>query len=508
VLPSGGRPVGAAMNDRSARTRRAANRKRRSGRAAAPLSNKLSAIALLGVVAVAPLPFGSTDPAVIAVWCVVLGAALAVTSTRDLETKQLAPLLAVGVVACGYLIVMREQVSLHPWSQAEVNAVWGRAGKLLGEDLAPTISIVRNQPFFALGAPLAALLAFSIGYIVGFDAARARRLLHVIVWSGTFYAVLGIALFIHDPTKVLWRDKLGYVESLTGPFVNRNTAAVYFGSCACISMLLLFAELRAVRSKYKRPMTQILSVMDKSSQWRAGRQLGFIVILITALLMSASRAGIFISLFGLLLAFAAFWWRDISGRRSLLLSALAGIAIVVVLLQFLGGGVGARFNEFGVTDTLRSDIYRSTLRLIGDHPWLGSGLGTFAWAFPPYRDHGSIWGVVDRAHDTLLEIAADAGIPFAALIVVAWLGAMAMLVHGIRVRQRGLIVPVAAMSVATIGLLHSLIDFSLQIPGYAIMVFALVGVGMAQSWRPHRPDRPSANGAVAADGAADVAAKA
>jgi hypothetical protein len=43
-------------------------------------------------------------------------------------------------------------------------------------------------------------------------------------------------------------------------------------------------------------------------------------------------------------------------------------------------------------------------------------------------------------------------------------------------------VPIAALMIAVLALLHSLIDFSLQIPGYAIIVFALLGAGLAQSF--------------------------
>ena len=38
-----------------------------------------------------------------------------------------------------------------------------------------------------------------------------------------------------------------------------------------------------------------------------------------------------------------------------------------------------------------------------------------------------------------------------------------------------------------LAVLHSLIDFSLQIPGVAIIVLALVGAGLAQSFRTARP---------------------
>ena len=81
----------------------------------------------------------------------------------------------------------------------------------------------------------------------------------------------------------------------------------------------------------------------------------------------------------------------------------------------------------------------------------------------------------------LLEIAADMGVPIATLVAVAWIVIFAMLVRGRSVRSRGLLVPAAALAVAMLAVLHSLIDFSLQIPGYAIVALSLIGAGLAQS---------------------------
>src|SRR3984893_16737050 len=72
--------------------------------------------------------------------------------------------------------------------------------------------------------------------------------------------------------------------------------------------------------------------------------------------------------------------------------------------------------------------------------------------------------------------------PIAALVVVAWLAIFATLLRGVRLRRRGIIVPAAALAVALLAVLHSLIDFSLQIPGYAIVALSLVGAGLAQSF--------------------------
>ena len=109
----------------------------------------------------------------------------------------------------------------------------------------------------------------------------------------------------------------------------------------------------------------------------------------------------------------------------------------------LGGNVSGRFDVQGLSDEGRLETYRSTLRMIADHPWFGTGLGTFAWSFPAYRSANvSMWGVWDRAHSTPLELASDLGLPLAGLIVLAWLIVLGVLIRGVRIRHRDLIVPV------------------------------------------------------------------
>ena len=75
------------------------------------------------------------------------------------------------------------------------------------------------------------------------------------------------------------------------------------------------------------------------------------------------------------------------------------------------------------------------------------------------------------------------GIPIAALVDLGWAIIFAMLIHGVIVRKRGVIFPLAALTVALVAVLHSLVDFSLQIPGYSIVALALIGAGLAQSFR-------------------------
>ena len=134
--------------------------------------------------------------------------------------------------------------------------------------------------------------------------------------------------------------------------------------------------------------------------------------------MTGSRAGVLLSLLALVVAFIAFFRRHLPRRAGIAGALAGGAAVALVLLQLMGAGVSARFDLEGLADEGRLETYKATLRMIADHPWLGTGQGTFAYAFPAYRSPNvSLWGVWDMAHNTLLEIAADMGVPLAALVV-------------------------------------------------------------------------------------------
>ena len=126
-----------------------------------------------------------------------------------------------------------------------------------------------------------------------------------------------------------------------------------------------------------------------------------------------------------------FFRRDLPRRAGLVAALAGGGAVALALLQLMGAGVNARFDFQGLADEGRFATYRATLHMIADHPWFGTGQGTFAYAFPAYRSPNvSMWGVWDIAHNTLLEIAADMGVPIAILVVVAWIVIFVVLVRG------------------------------------------------------------------------------
>jgi O-antigen ligase len=154
------------------------------------------------------------------------------------------------------------------------------------------------------------------------------------------------------------------------------------------------------------------------------------------------------------------------------------ILLLLGLIELLGGTVGTRVDQRGLVDIARFEIYKTQLDIIVNHAWFGIGLGGFESYFPSQRPMsiGSA-GIIDRGHSTPLEIAVEMGLPVTALLgVLALIFLTLLAVAAVRTRRSDII---ASLCVALLGLLHSCVDFSLQIPGYAVTYAALVATGLA-----------------------------
>jgi O-antigen ligase len=430
-----------------------------------------------------PFFFGSREPIFVAWWCAILGAGLIFAPTRRLLAGHLVVLAVLAFIALGFGFVLHEQLSDHPWI-ASFNPIWARASEALGRPLVPSVSAIRGEPFFALGPSLANTLALALGLLVGVDADRSQRAVRIMAWAGVGYAVYGMLALQFDPNEILWREKTAYLGNLTSTFINRNTAAAYLGSCAAVWLILLMAGIRRSLPRGPVEWKKLPGRLSTGTRTRVLVRFVMLFVCLSAMFMTNSRGGTLVSLVVLVLTFLIYFWRDLPRGRGLFAVVVGCIVITLVLLQVIGAHVSDRMDVLGFGDEGRLHAYRSTLRIISDYPWFGTGLGTFAAVFPSYRSaEVSMWGVWDIAHDTPLELASEMGIPLAIIVAMAWIAALAVLFLSMRGRRRDMVAPLSSLAVSLIALVHSLIDFSLQITGYSIVVFALLGVGLSQAIR-------------------------
>src|SRR5882757_1446209 len=462
---------------------------------AIPLPVRWSSWLFCAVVALAPLPLGSVGAVALAIWSILLAIALLGTLPMRLRGSQLAILAVVALLTALAMLVLHDQLAGRPWLPVIPNALWPEAGKLLSTELVPTVSIVRNQPFYSSGVGIVCLLSFAVSVVLGGDRDLARGLLRVVAVAGLTYAIAGIVTFATDPTRIfLLYEKHGHLASLTSPFVNRNTAGVYYGCCALIWLLFGCELIERRWPSGRASLSRLLDRFDVPARRRlAGFALAWLVCLL-AMFLTGSRGGVGVSLLAAIAAVTIFFRQRMPRRYGLILALGLGSLVALALLQLLGGGVGARFSTQGLADEGRLSTYRAVLRMIWDHPWLGDGFGTFEWVYPAYRtDDISLRGTWTRAHNSWLELASDGGMLMAAAVIIALLAAFGVLAHGVRSRRRDVIVPLVALCASVAGAVHSMIDFSLQITGYTIVIAALLGAGLAQSFRSRR-DAGSARG--------------
>jgi O-antigen ligase len=445
--------------------------------------NRFASRLFFAIIALAPLPFGSYEPTTVAFWCLLLSIALAFADPARLERPRMLILLGILFFLGLFVCVVGLQISSPPWF-GQPDPDWAQTFELLGAPIQESIAIPRMAPLYRLGPVFACSLSLILALILASDRLRAHQILTVFAWSGAVYALYGIVSAAIEPGMILWRERETYFGNVIGTFTFRNTAATYFGSCSVVWLLNLCEIIKKRLLPQGRAWKAFAWHLLSGTHTDILISLAGFLICLMALLMTASRAGTTISLIALMAVGIVYFRRDLPAGSKKLLVFGAVACVVLLLLQIFGGAVSQRFDTSGFSDESRWHTYDSTLRMIADHPWLGTGLGTFPWTFPHYRGaQPSLFGVWELAHSTPLELAAEMGLPLTLLVGIGWASVIVILIRGILIRRRDSKIPLAGATIALISLVHSTIDFPLQISGYAIVAMAIIGAGLAQSFR-------------------------
>lgn len=446
--------------------------------------------ALLAVICIAPMPFGAVTlwawPTLAAVSAIILGY-WAVSLVRRGDTV-VVPLRRIAVPAVMFgLVAVWLLVQASPFTpQSWHHPIWREAGEAL--DLRPrgAISVDPDRTITGLARLLWYAAVFWLSLQLCRDRNNARRAVAIFVVAGVFYAAYGIIMELTGADLVLWMSKTAYLGDLTSTFINRNSYATYAGLGLLCATAILARRLLEIDVAAPSAMARLAIALGEvlSKHWHV--VLGWL-LLITALLMTNSRAGVFASFLGLVAFVVILALSPSIPSRWAKMFAVVIIATAAVFAVVSGRSLAERLARSGITDA-RGAIYSLTIEAISDAPALGMGYGTYDQVFQLYRR-----GVVElqrparRAHNTYLENALELGIPAAALLVlsVAWIGAICLL--GVLRRHRDAVYPAIGLSASLLVGAHSTLDFSLQIPAVAVGYLFLLGLGCAQSWNTRDP---------------------
>jgi len=420
------------------------------------LVDRLIEVGVIGLLLFAPLPFGSVLP-----WAqaavegtVVLLVSLCVAQMlvhgelRVRWTPLLWPGLAVAfVIAAQLLLPVEGSVNRH--------ATW--------------------SSFRLYLAYLGLILVLTHHFVT---RARITRLLSILIGWGVLLAALGLANQMLGRAMILWFPKHAYLDRLTSTFVNANHQAMYFAILFFVALGLLLRPRRRSRaegaSSEGRRAWQLRGLPGKMLL------LGAMALIGGALALTLSRGG----LFGVAVGLLAVIGLSLHGRAGhLTFLALGGIVGVVVLYASWFGLDPVIERFWGLTTEpfgdLRWPVWEATLKMAGEAPLLGIGLGAFQDAFPLYRPLLVPLGkFVDYAHNDYLQLLAEVGV--AGLLLMGWalVSFLLFVVHRWTLRHdpfvRGL--TLGGLGALAAVLAHSTMDFGLHMPANALLVVVLIAL--------------------------------
>ena len=453
-------------------------------------------VALLIIVALAPLPLGSNRPLPMAVLAGCTGALL-LAWTAFLLTGKTRLHRASGILkwpailfiaVCLWIIVQ-----WSPWIPAQfADPVWQNAESLLGQSLRARISVNPDATLTGLMHLITYGSLFWLTFQLTQTSERAWVAIRALVLIGSAYALYGIIVFAIGNNWVLIYPKWAYPESLTSTFVNRNSYATFAGLAFLCAVTLLLNHLTpffALNLPLRFKTTLIIEEIVAKAAWKTLVALAIAL----SLVLTGSRAGTFSTLVGFAAIITLYFASRKTSRKQKLYFTIFGVVLASVIFLASGNLISKRLTVDHVEANIetRNSVYASTWNAILTSPWKGTGLGTFADVFPAYRDPNNYAAFYwDKAHNTYLENALELGLPAAIALdlVVLLIGFYAL--RGALTRKREKMIPALGLGATLLVSTHSFVDFSLQIPAVTIFYACIAGLAVSQS-QSHRDRNPS-----------------
>ncbi|WP_417518349.1 O-antigen ligase family protein [Minwuia sp.] len=446
---------------------------------------RLFVIMLIACVAFAPLPLGSNRPVSWSLLSLFIAGLLCVwaltAAFRPTLFRLSGPPAVIPVI--GWMLIVGWMLLQTTGPEFMWHPLWSTTSVALNEpDIRGAIAVSPSDAATAAMRLLCYGAIFWLAAQTGREPENAAIYLYAIVVIGTVYALYGLIAELSGGDTIVGIEQRAYQDSLTSTFVNRNSFATFAGLAAVAAFGMLartFHTESDTRSDRPRPVIRPPSRFGLSSVLLATA----LAILLLALLLTKSRAGLFST--GAGLAVVAWAWFYRRGRLPGLPVLAGGAVIATVLVLFAaGGGTFERKAEVdGESLGGRPWLFQRTFSAIADEPLTGHGGGSFESYFQSYKnaDFGGVYAI-SKAHNSYLEFAADAGIPALILLLVLYAGVLLACFRGIRARQQDAGYPGIALAAGALVGLHALVDFSVQIPAVACLFALLLGVGYSQAF--------------------------
>jgi hypothetical protein len=273
---------------------------------------------------------------------------------------------------------------------------------------------------------------------------HVRRFTGIFIWASFATAIFSVIQYFTSGGKVFWTFGSTTYPKL-GPFLS------YDHYCSFIAIPLGMALYEGITNSSRRTWMLVA-----------------VAVLYASAVAGMSRAGVFLLTCEIIALLVLTKRRGMATGRSA--AAVAGVLAAIAVPLLIGVGwerVYARYvNEMG-SYRFRVDVALAAIDMIRDRPWTGFGLGTWVWVHPQFARIGFSGPAINAAHNDWLQWFGDGGV----LMFAAMLAIFGFAARYAWIRPWMIGVPVV--------FLHSLIDFPMQGRFLPLVVFTVMGAGMA-----------------------------
>ena len=318
------------------------------------------------------------------------------------------------------------------------------------------------------------LLLYAAYGMLAFVASQSVRrsshfdwLAKIVTVYGAVVASFAVLQGIAPNGKLYWIWASAQSGAIYGPYVNRNH---YAGLMEMLTPFpLVLAATRFTEGNRRMFVTAIAALMAGSiflSQSRGGMLAFCVQMIVLSVLLVGARQG--------------------NWRKPLMLGAF--LMLVIGFLVWLGGNELTRRlasihseARAELDGGLRLTIDRDCLHMWLKRPILGWGLGTFPIVYPQFRSFYTTF-FVNEAHNDYLQLLTETGL--AGFSIAVWFLVLVFRKVATKLKDwdetsTGALTVAALLGCVGI-LVHSFLDFNLQIPANAAMFYVLCAIAASQ----------------------------
>jgi len=319
-----------------------------------------------------------------------------------------------------------------------------------------------------------AVLCFLAGQTL-IKGSQARTL--TVVFSLYGAALAGFALLqgVSSNGKLYWLRQPRMGGWIYGPYVNHNH---YAGLMEMLVPIPLVLALTRLASRRTRAVAGAAAAVMAGTIFLSGSRGGMLAIITEFIILSVLL---------------------VKQKRSLRTAIGVGVflALVLGLLTWIGGAelskriASVTSSHSEITNDVRTFINRDGLKMFLKKPVLGWGLGTFPVVYPQFRSFYTNF-FVNQAHNDYLQLLVETGLlGFATMLWFLW----TLYSRAIRKMKNwpseisGAVAFSCVLGLSGI-LVHSAVDFNLQIPANAALFYVLCTIAASDPFvQPARKRR-------------------